>query len=107
MALKIYNSLTKKIEDFSPLHSSEVGLYTCGPTVYNYAHIGNLRAYVFSDTLRRILEWNSYKVKQVINLTDVGHLTSDGDSGEDKMQKALVRLGRIDARERKKNVGRS
>ena len=68
-------------------------MYNCGPTVYDYVHVGNLRSYVFADTLRRVLEWNDYKVKQIINITDFGHLTSDADEGEDKMTKALVREG--------------
>jgi len=71
-----------------------VGMYNCGPTVYNYAHLGNLRAYVFADTLRRTLEYFGYKVKQIINVTDIGHLSSDADSGEDKMTKALIREGK-------------
>ena len=92
--LKLFNTLTRKKEEFKPIKSGEVGLYNCGPTVYNYAHIGNLRAYVFTDTLRRTLEWNDYKVKQVMNITDVGHLVNDADSGEDKMTKALLREGK-------------
>lgn len=85
--IKFYNTLTRKKENFKPIDKKEVKIYTCGPTVYYYAHIGNFRAYVFSDTLRRVLEANDYKVKQVINLTDVGHLTSDEDEGEDKIEK--------------------
>ena len=80
-------------------------MYNCGPTVYNYAHIGNLRAYVFADTLRRALEWNGYKVKQVMNITDVGHLTSDADEGEDKMTKALKKEGLSLTLEAMKEVG--
>jgi len=89
MVLKLYNTLTRKKEVFEPIDkkNNEVKIYTCGPTVYYYAHIGNFRAYVFSDTLRRILELNNYKLKQVMNLTDVGHLTSDEDEGEDKILK--------------------
>ncbi len=86
MTVRLYNTLTRKKEDFAPLNPSKVGLYTCGPTVYNYAHIGNLRSYIFADTLRRTLEYNGYDVPQVMNVTDVGHLTSDEDSGEDKME---------------------
>ena len=82
--LKLYNTLTKKKEVFKPIKNGEVGMYVCGPTVYYYAHIGNFRAYIFADILRRTLEMNGYKVKQVMNLTDVGHLTSDEDEGEDK-----------------------
>lgn len=92
--LTFYNTLTARKEEFRPLHDNEVRLYTCGPTVYNYAHIGNLRAYVFADVLRRTLEYNGYKVKQVTNITDVGQLTSDEDEGEDKMVKALKREGK-------------
>lgn len=94
MNLLLYNTLTGKKEEFRPLEDNLVRMYHCGPTVYNYAHIGNLRAYVFADILRRTLEYNGYKVKQVINITDVGHLTSDADEGEDKMVKALRRLGK-------------
>src|SRR3989338_5638313 len=85
--LKFYNSLTRKIEEFQPINPDLVGLYTCGPTVYSDAHIGNLRTMVMGDILRRTLEYNGYKVKEVLNITDVGHLTSDGDTGEDKMEK--------------------
>lgn len=103
--LKLFNTLTGKKEEFKPIESGEVGLYNCGPTVYNFAHIGNLRAYVFTDILRRTLEWNGYKVKQVMNITDVGHLTSDADSGEDKMTKALLREGLPITLEAMKEVG--
>lgn len=89
--LKIYNTLSRKIESFKPLHNKNVGLYTCGPTVYDFAHIGNLRTYIFEDILRRTLEFNGYKVKHVMNITDVGHLTSDADSGEDKLEKGAKR----------------
>lgn len=85
--LNLYNSLTHKIEPFKPIKKGKVGLYTCGPTVYNYAHIGNLRTYVFEDLLKRALIYNGYKVKHVMNITDVGHLTSDNDEGEDKIEK--------------------
>lgn len=94
MDLKFYNTLTKKIESFTPLSEHKVGMYNCGPTVYNYAHIGNLRAYIFADVLRKTLELAGYEVTQVINVTDIGHLSSDGDDGEDKMSKALVREGK-------------
>lgn len=90
----LYNTKTRKKELFTPIHTQEVSMYHCGPTVYNFAHVGNLRAYVFADTLRRMFEWNEYKVKQVINITDVGHLVSDADSGEDKMQKGARREGK-------------
>lgn len=85
--MKIWNTLSQKKEEFKPLKKSQVGLYTCGPTVYNYAHIGNLRTYIFEDVLQKTLEWNGYKVKRVMNITDVGHLTSDADEGEDKLEK--------------------
>ncbi len=88
MNLYLYNTLTRKIEEFKPIDQSEVKLYSCGPTVYNYAHIGNLRAYLFMDTLRRTLKYNGYSLKHVMNITDVGHLVSDSDEGEDKMLKA-------------------
>lgn len=94
MSLKLYNTVTGKKEDFTPINSPNVGLYTCGPTVYNYAHIGNLRSYVFADVLKRTLRYNGYKVKHVLNITDVGHLTSDDDNGDDKMIKALKREGK-------------
>lgn len=86
--LKIYNSLGRKLEDFAPRRDKTVGLYTCGPTVYNTAHIGNLRTYIFEDVLRRTLELDGYTVKHVMNVTDVGHLTGDIDEGEDKIAKA-------------------
>jgi len=85
--VKLYNTYSKKKEIFTPLHDRKVGIYSCGPTVYTFAHIGNLRAYIFSDTLRRVLEYNGYKVTHVMNITDVGHLTSDADTGEDKIEK--------------------
>ena len=88
MTVKLYNTLTKQKEDFTPLNGSEVRIYSCGPTVYSYAHIGNFRTYVFMDNLRRVLEYNGYTLKHVMNITDVGHLESDGDEGEDKMEKA-------------------
>ena len=93
-SLQLYNTLTRKKEHFTPLRGKTVGLYTCGPTVYNYAHIGNLRTYIFEDILRRTLEYNDYKVKQVMNITDVGHLTSDADEGEDKLEKGAQREGK-------------
>src|SRR3989338_7965564 len=89
--LRLYNTLTRKIEDFIPINPPEVGYYSCGPTVYDYAHIGHARTYIFSDLLQRVLEFNGYKVKRVMNITDVGHLTSDADAGEDKMEKGAAR----------------
>ncbi len=91
--IRLFNSLTKTVEVFTPISKTTVTMYNCGPTVYNFVHIGNLRSYVFADTLRRVLENAHYAVTQVINITDIGHLTSDGDSGEDKMMKGLVREG--------------
>ena len=86
--LKIYNTLTRKIELFKPINKQEVGLYTCGPTVYWFAHIGNLRTYIFEDILKKVLKYNGFNVKHIMNITDVGHLTSDEDEGEDKLEKS-------------------
>lgn len=86
--IKFYNTLTKQKSDFVPLNANEVRIYSCGPTVYSYAHIGNFRTYIFVDNLRRTLEYNGYTLKHVMNITDVGHLESDADEGEDKMEKA-------------------
>ncbi|MBY6014504.1 cysteine--tRNA ligase [Qipengyuania gaetbuli] len=85
--LKLFNSLTREIETFTPVHPGEARVYTCGPTVYNYPHIGNMRAYVFADVLGRTLSWKGYDLTHIINITDVGHLTDDADEGEDKMEK--------------------
>lgn len=85
--LKLFNSLTRQLEEFRPVHPGEARVYSCGPTVYNYPHIGNMRAYVFADTLGRTLSFKGYKLTHVINITDVGHLTDDADAGEDKMEK--------------------
>ena len=86
--MKLYNTLSRSKEEFIPIKPGKAGMYSCGPTVYNYAHIGNMRTYVFMDVLRRTLEAYGYKVKSVMNITDVGHLTSDADEGEDKMARA-------------------
>lgn len=86
--IQFYNTLTRKKQEFEPSQDNTVRMYSCGPTVYSYAHIGNLRAYIFMDTLRRVLKYNGYKINGVMNITDVGHLTSDADTGEDKMEKA-------------------
>lgn len=86
--LKLYNTLTRKKEVFKPIKDKKVGFYSCGPTVYSYQHIGNLRSYIFADILKRSLVHNGYTVKHVMNVTDVGHLTSDADTGEDKIEKA-------------------
>ena len=96
--LYLYNTLSRKKEIFQPINKNQVGLYTCGPTVYNFAHIGNLRTYLFEDFLKRVLEYNKYKVKHIMNITDVGHLTGDMDMGEDKMEK--------ERKEREKVLGR-
>ncbi len=94
MLLYLYNSLTRKKEEFKPINPPEVGMYTCGPTVYDYDHIGHAWNYTLADVLRRTLEFNNYNVKQVMNITDVGHLTSDGDTGEDKLEKGARREGK-------------
>ena len=93
MPLSLFDTYTRTVRTFEPLRPPEVGLYTCGPTVYDYAHIGNLRTYIFEDILRRVLEFNGYRVKHVMNITDVGLLTSDADTGEDKMEKGARRTG--------------
>ena len=90
----LYNTMSRTVEEFIPLSDEYVGLYGCGPTVYNYAHIGNLRTYIFEDTLKRVLRHAGFKVKHVMNITDVGHLTGDGDDGEDKMEKSARESGR-------------
>ncbi len=92
--LKLFNSLTRTLEPFTPVHEGEARVYTCGPTVYNYQHIGNMRAYVFADLLGRTLSWKGLKLTHVINITDVGHLTSDADAGDDKMEKAAASSGK-------------
>jgi cysteinyl-tRNA synthetase len=93
MALRLYDTYTRTLRDFEPLRPPDVGMYTCGPTVYDYAHVGNLRTYVFEDILRRVLLFNHYRVTHVMNVTDVGHLTSDADTGEDRMEKGSRRTG--------------
>ncbi len=92
--IKFYNTLTREKEIFTPINPPNVGFYSCGPTVYSYAHIGNLRAYIFADILQKTLEYSDYKVNRVMNITDIGHLSSDADSGEDKMTKGLLREGK-------------
>lgn len=96
--LKIYNSLTRKIEDFKPIDPPRVGMYTCGPTVYSFAHIGNFRTYTIADLLLRTLQYDGYEVKYIMNLTDVGHLTGDNagdaDIGEDRMEKSAKKEGK-------------
>ena len=94
MKLRLYDTYERALRDFEPIDAPRVGLYACGPTVYNYAHIGNLRTYLFEDVLRRVLELNGFDVKHVMNITDVGHLVSDADSGEDKMEAGARRTGK-------------
>ena len=89
--MKLYNSLTREKETFVPREPGRVSMYTCGPTVYHYAHIGNLRTYIMEDVLEKYLRYSGYDVKRVMNITDVGHLTSDADTGEDKMLKGARR----------------
>ena len=93
MSLKLYNTLSRRIEEFHPVEEGKAGMYCCGPTVYNFAHIGNLRTYIFEDLLHRTLVHDGYKLTHVMNITDVGHLTGDGDDGEDKMTKSAREKG--------------
>jgi cysteinyl-tRNA synthetase len=90
----LYNTLSRKKELFEPIKKGEVKMYTCGPTVYNYPHIGNLRTFIFEDVLKRVLEYNGYKVNHVMNITDVGHLTNDRDMGEDKIEQEAKKEGK-------------
>ena len=92
--MKLYNTMSRRVEDFVPIVPGHVSMYCCGPTVYNYAHIGNLRTYIFEDILKRTLIRAGFDVKHVMNITDVGHLTGDGDDGEDKMEKSARESGR-------------
>jgi cysteinyl-tRNA synthetase len=92
--LVLYNSLTRSTEAFRSIEEGHARVYSCGPTVYNYAHVGNLRAYVFTDTLARVLAWKGWRLTHVLNITDVGHLTSDADAGDDKMEAAAKASGR-------------
>ena len=92
--LKLFDTYTRETREFKPLEGNRVRVYCCGPTVYNFAHIGNLRTYLFEDQLRRVLEYNGYDVEHVVNITDVGHLTSDADTGEDKMELGAKRMGK-------------
>lgn len=94
MELSFYNTLSKEKEKFVPIEENKVRMYSCGPTVYSYAHIGNFRTYVFVDTLRRVIKYNGFELKHVMNITDVGHLESDADEGEDKMEKAARKENR-------------
>ena len=94
MELHLYDTYSRSVRAFEPLTPGKAGLYACGPTVYDYAHIGNLRTYLFVDALRRVLQMNGLEVRHVMNITDVGHLTSDADSGDDKMEKGSARTGK-------------
>ena len=92
--MKLYNTMSRRIEEFVPIKEGHASMYCCGPTVYNYAHIGNLRTYIFEDLLHRTLAAAGYEVRHVMNITDVGHLTGDGDDGEDKMEKSARQAGK-------------
>src|SRR5947207_7705444 len=93
--LQLYDNYTRTLRPFTPLvAAADVGVYTCGPTVYDYQHIGNFRTFLFEDVLKRVLRWNGYRLNHVMNITDVGHLTSDADTGEDKMEKGARRTGK-------------
>ena len=86
--MKLYNTLTRTVEEFKTHEPGKVTMYTCGPTVYNFAHIGNLRTYIMEDVLERTLRYVGYAVKRVMNITDIGHLSDDADSGEEYKSKA-------------------
>ncbi len=92
--MKLFNTMTRKVEEFVPIKENRVSMYCCGPTVYNYAHIGNLRTFIFEDILKRTLQYDGYRVTHVMNITDVGHLTGDGDDGEDKLGKRSRETGK-------------
>ena len=92
--LFLYNTLSRSVEEFRPIQSGEVTYYSCGPTVYLPQHLGNMRAFLFTDTVRRVLEFNGYRVRHVMNITDVGHMTSNEDSGEDKIEKTARAEGK-------------
>src|SRR4030066_1785632 len=94
MEFTLYNSLSRRTETFVPVHPPNVGMYTCGMTVYDYAHIGHGRKYVGDDILRRVLKYNGYEVNHVQNITDVGHLVSNADEGEDKLEKGAKKVGK-------------
>ncbi|MBU2264882.1 cysteine--tRNA ligase, partial [Patescibacteria group bacterium] len=94
MPIYLYNTLSRTKEVFKPIKKNKVGFYACGPTVYDFAHIGNLRTYIFEDILRRVLTYNDYKVNHAMNITDVGHLVGDGDDGEDKLEIGAKREGK-------------
>ncbi|MEK7166557.1 MAG: class I tRNA ligase family protein, partial [Patescibacteria group bacterium] len=92
--IRLYNTMSREIEDFVPLNDKKVGMYACGPTVYDYAHVGHVRKYIFDDVLVRLLRYLNYNVTHVMNITDVGHLVSDSDTGEDKLEKGARREGK-------------
>ena len=92
--MKLYNQLSKKVETFKPLDPENVKIYTCGPTVYSYAHIGNFFSYIYWDLLVRVIKLNGWTPNRVLNVTDVGHLASDADDGEDKLEKGAKREGK-------------
>lgn len=94
MPVFLYNTLSRQKEEFKSIIPNQVGLYTCGPTVYHYAHLGNLRAFIFEDVLKQALKYNGYSVRHIMNITDVGHLVGDGDLGEDKLEKGAKRTGK-------------
>lgn len=105
MPIVLYDTWERALRPFTPLQADQVGLYCCGPTVYDYAHLGNLRTYVFEDLLRRVLQHGGHNVRHVVNITDVGHLVSDADDGEDKMEKkGSRRAGASACRSPKKNT---
>src|SRR3989339_879162 len=92
--MKLFNTLTRSVDEFAPQDPPRVGIYTCGPTVYNFQHVGNYRTYIFEDILVRALKTAGFQVKRVMNITDVGHLTSDSDTGEDKLELGAKREGK-------------
>src|SRR5687767_11694718 len=92
--LKLFNTLSRKVEEVTPLNPEEITMYACGPTVYDYTHIGHLRKYIGDDLIRRVITANGLNVKFVMNITDVGHLESDADEGEDKLEKGAKETGR-------------
>ena len=94
MDIYLYNTLSRQKELFHPTYPQKVGLYTCGPTVYNYAHLGNLRTYIFTDILKRVLLYNGFEVRHIMNITDVGHLTGDRDMGVDKLEQGAQKEGK-------------
>ena len=93
--MKLFNTLTRQKEDFTPIVEGKVGMYSCGPTVYNFVHLGNLRTYIMSDVLKRVLRINGYEVNHIMNITDVGHLVvEENDSGQDKMERTATEQGK-------------